>query len=378
VALTPSTLEAADAVLSDLPFAALVAAATLATLTLIRRRRPSVASKLVAGVLLGATFWVRYAGAGVVVGALGGLVVASRWKVVVRRARRFWPVAAAAIAVVVPLLVRNIDAMGHAFGIRKENGTNPLIHLRLAGLGSFAWIHDAQLVVHAWPVRLALLWAVRIAVICLAVAFFRLRLWRRREPVLLFAILFSYAGVMVGAAASIEFNSLDEARFWIPIWFLTALVVLSTATRAGLRKELRFVAPALGVAAVYAGLYGWNLRATLPTADRPRELSTPAWQAASALMPAANVCGVLANDIRPLLVHRSLPPSAPLPDTLAELDAWLRSRPHLCIAYVKTWLPHSTAQYRKPQLALLATLQRRRRVKLIVQSPLLDVYRIVR
>lgn len=52
------------------------------------------------------------------------------------------------------------------------------------------------------------------------------------------------------------------------------------------------------------------------------------------LLPRRSHCRLLANDARPLLVHRELGPVSNLPVTRAQFDAALAAHPRLCVAVV--------------------------------------------
>ncbi len=354
VALQPSTLVTVDAVLSDLPFAAATLCSVLLATALVRERRPRL--QVACGVALGVTFLFRYAGQGVILGVVLGLLAARRGSLWTRLTQ-FVPLFAALAAVTVPLLVRNRLVSGSLMGDRSVHYNGFHENIVRAAAGSVQWLADAGLLPGrpSWTERLE----VAVPVLCFCVLCVGMRIWRSNYVRLIALTFAGYVATMVVAATFSDFNPLTEVRFWVPTWALGAVLASRVVGRARTKWQLAFTGPIVILGLVCLCRFASAANAHFPSARLPREFSAPRWQALAARVPPARVCSLLSNDVRPMLVQRPLPPSKTLPGSLVDLEATLRAHPRLCIAFLKRPLPRSTEPARGSQMLLLATLHAR-------------------
>jgi hypothetical protein len=119
-------------------------------------------------------------------------------------------------------------------------------------------------------------------------------------------------------------------------------------------------------------------RLDLADARKPTRLSAPEFVEAANALPDPSECGLLANELRPFLIHRPLAPSEDLPLTVEAFDEAARGHGPICIVYVRTSIPNSVLRRGPKQRALIGALKRADRLRDLRHTPVVDVYRLVR
>jgi hypothetical protein len=377
VALMPSTLGATEAVLSDLPFAAFVLLAAALVLAQARLPRPSLLRAVVTGTAVAWTFWLRYAGAGVVVGLLAGMLLVRRGVPFKDRARALLTTAVTVAVIDGLLLVRNYANHGDLAGGRVYQASSKWLRVWQAARGVLLWAADAGPPSEGHlPVGVMYTLAT-VAAAGVLVALIRGGAYRSDAVTVLGSTLSGFLVAMVVAASYSQFNDLREPRFWLVTWPLSAAFVVAVFANVspGVARWFLLPAGALGLlcGAVFLGSFG----AGLSRAWEPEELSAEVWDRSAALLPRPEACGLLSNDIRPFLVHRGVAPSARMPVDIRGVNRARATGP-LCIAFVKARVPHSASRYAKEQLAVIQALKKARRLRVLGRDDLVDVYRLVR
>ncbi|HEX4338071.1 MAG TPA: hypothetical protein VH062_19310 [Polyangiaceae bacterium] len=367
VALMPAMLTATDAVLSDLPFTAVVSVATFLLVRLASLPRPSLRDELACGVALSSCFWFRYAGIGIVVGGLAGLFLCATNASLRERAARVKVPFFVVLAATSLLVVRNWHFKAGTFGTRPFHVTGFWRHLELAIDG----IIGCALVAARFRVALEAVLATWIVI----GVFMGARGAAKSSAVrLLAAVLVSYFATMLASATLTDFNLLDEERFWLPVCSLLLLLLVAVAFATELRLARAYTAVIAVPMAVATMGFVVRFVVSLPRAHRLNGLSAREWYRAATEVPDNAVCELVTNDARPFLVHRSIAPSASLPTDVTSFRKLAHEHRKLCIAFVKRDLPRSTAGYANDQLLVIGELERHHRLKRLASDAYVEVY----
>ena len=379
-AIQPSTLDNLNALLSDLPFAAI---ALLNTLWAVRLSRAAPASRgaLVAfGGALAIMVLARYAGALYIPGLLLALAIA-----MARQERPLWEIARAQFFIalsfsagVVVWVVRNRQYGPEPFGERTLQDGRILPELGRALHGAFTWWLDVsgiceELGAARW-VRLGTL----VALGCvLVLAFGR----SRARDGLLFTWLpaSAYLLAMALLAARMHFDPLNSSRFWVSIWPLMFLSMLSLCAGAEALWQ-RVPAALLGLTllgALFA--YGHDLQEELPGARLKRGLLSESWRRAAQMLPESSECRLFVMDARPFMLHRMLGPTSDIPQAIEDIDRSLQNYPAVCLAVLHKRLHLSAgAERQRPrEMQLVHELIARGRTQLWHSGEGVTVYRLL-
>jgi hypothetical protein len=140
----------------------------------------------------------------------------------------------------------------------------------------------------------------------------------------------------------------------------------------------------VGGMALTAALFLVSFLQALPRAGRPGGLLRGDLKALAKLVPPPSRCRLLMNDARPLLVHRELGPTSPLPSSRRAFEAALADHQRLCVAVVgkSQWgTPGSRAPRRRHKsyrgVPLVHALVESNRLHPIVELPNLRIYEAV-
>jgi hypothetical protein len=244
--------------------------------------------------------------------------------------------------------------------------------------GAFSWWHvmremATQLEIeHLLPAATA--W---MGCVCLALAFSNFR--RAREALLLTLLpCVSYFILMMFVAARVQFDRIENARFWIPIWPLSFLAV--SALIAACTQVWSRIASVVLNAAMAAMLLGQSivLRRNLPSALEARGLLSQRWQKASAALPEPEECRLFVTDVRPFMLHRDLGPTSEIPLTRDDFEAAASLHPSLCVATLSKRLrvSRTAEQRRKQQTVVIDALLADGRLERLARRAGVTLYRV--
>ncbi|HKP56752.1 MAG TPA: hypothetical protein VJV78_08530 [Polyangiales bacterium] len=379
-AMLPSTRRALDLLLSDLPLATFALLASCLSIRLARARRPSWALRIGLGVCFGAIFLVRYAGALL----LPGLVLATFWTMRVR-SRSFWlacwqlaPTCAILVITVAVWIARNLKFGPEPFGERffAEGVLSEQLHS--AWLGMFSWLRQLEDPQHLGPTAPAIRWLPRIALLsALALAFLA---WRpvKRSLILLGLPAIAYLVLMACAASRVDFDGIDNPRFWVATWPSCFLIILMLALRARRRRLLPLQLLAGAMIALVLVVFAPDAVRRLEGAPILRGLLSARWMQASLALPPPETCRLFVMDPRPFMLHRALGPASGIPLSLAEFDAVAPLHRSLCLATLnhRLTLSRSAEQRRSQQTAVVDALLAQSRIVKTAEQFGVTVYRV--
>jgi hypothetical protein len=378
-AVLPGTLHWLDALLSDLPCATFFLLNLRFAAWVMRADPPSLGLRFGWGLCLAFMVLLRYAGLLFIPGLLVACVLGMQARrTLVVRAFSLWPTLLSCGLGVWAWNLRNQRLASEAFGDWIAASSEVLPHAERAAFGVFVWIHpllrEAQALGLGQPLQL-LLWAAALSLLPLLAASAR---GARRELGLLLLAALGYYALMVATAATRLIASLDETRFWVPIWAMTFLTFLVVIARAQPRWCLPFKIVLLTALACALGLFGRAAYRALPEANQPRRLLEERWARAAAVLPEPRECRPFIMDPRPFMLHRALPPTSTIPDTFAEFEAAARHFPAVCLIVTdgRLLLSKSAERRRVAIDAVLATLREQDRVWRSARGDGVAVYRL--
>ena len=350
--LHPAVLQMLDTIGSDLPGAALWAAAVWLTLRLIAR--PGLDLRQAAGVaaLMGLAILVRWSALYLAIALAAGLFVAAapRWS---RgdRLRGALVLLLGALGLAAPWMARNYLATETLVGYRRIHLSNPLAVALDALRGIASGPVDGFAPVAWTPLGTAALLAA-LPVLALAGR----RAWQHEPARLAVVSAPVFVALLVLSAAVSPIDPLHAARFWLPLWPLLGAILLGAlATLDAPTARVAVGALAL-LLAFAAGRFGVAFVGGLDGARTGRDFLQPSLAASAPLHYLRQAGGrtLLSNDPRVVLIHASAPLVHDLPE--ADLLRPLLRRPVAILLFTQTMTPRIESRL-AAQRRMLADLQ---------------------
>jgi hypothetical protein len=368
-------LSSLDAVLSDLPFAALASAAVLALVRIERRRAPDPRLYVLLGLLLGAASLVRWAGLYLLAGVLGAVVLSGRAESRLRAGlARAVLVAGGAGLLIGPWLVRNLLLAGSLAGpqrVETQNGFK-LAGAALRGLAKLMFPYEAAFAGTPWLGALgypSFAVAALLFVALLVVG----RPAKLRVARSLLVVAAGYWLLMVASAALGLLYPATSARFWLILPGLliaaSAAIVEQGSLPAAWRGRARIALVAILVLAVFPQV---TLTATgLERADRRRGWLSDSLRDSAPIRFVRALdagCRVLANEQRLVLVYYERAPVYRLPSELDEARRALQGAEPVCLVLITREHASRPDPKLASQRSVASALEREGRIRLAVRD----------
>jgi hypothetical protein len=377
----PAVLRAADAILSDLPFAVLSTIAFGLAVRVVEREKPSRAAISGLALALAGASLVRWAGLYLTVALAIGLLAT-----LPGRDRPGGTVRITLGVVALPLLAvgaslaRNALLAGSWTGPR-EAADIPLWELATDAARGIGAGFLASRAAFDHP-ELAFLYRACGTLGALGFVWILVRggAWRERAPRLLLYGAIVYAFFILASASLSTMDRLSQPRFWIALWPLLGAAGLAILVRSSSYGWLRATtAGLLCVSLLVAGhAFSGELAASFPRPEARRGLLDPGWLRTAPVRLAleqGDRCTLLSNDPRVLIAHADLGPLYTLPVSLEEIEPVLGSDTPLCIAYFSRRMAPSVERRRSGNRAVLAALQSRGTIELVARDRVGEFWR---
>jgi|GEM_PF-6456148 len=378
-ALQPASRGWMDAVLSDLPWATFALLSVWLGLKVMRATEPSLRLRFMWGLSLWWVVLVRYAGLLFLPSLVGAVVLGMRarapfWK----RPLLLWPALLPAALGIGLWNLRNKHVSDRPLGGWQFASSDIAQHFARATRAVTTWAHEAQDIATKLGLNGPLFWLLIAALVSLLPLIVLSLRSHWRELLLVVASASGYFGALVFTASVTVIAKLSESRFWIVTWPLTWLAILIVVSAARPRWCLPF--KVVVISAVLA-LYAYQTYLDAPQARRQRGTLDPAWARVAAHLPEPETCKVFANDPRPLMLHRALPPTSTIPLNMAEFEAAVqRGGGDWCVVVTEPTkrlrLSSSAERRRRNQNEVIEALKAQKRLKPITRQPGFAVFQL--
>jgi hypothetical protein len=381
-ALQPASRGWMDAVLSDLPWATFALLSVWLGLKVMRATEPSLGLLFMWGVSLWWVVLVRYAGLLFLPSLVGAVVLGMRahapfWK----RPLLLWPALLPAALGIGLWNLRNKHVSDRPLGGWQFASSEIAQHFARATRAVTTWINEAQQIAAKLGLDVPLFWLLTAALVSLLplIVFSVRSHWR--ELLLVVASAGGYFSALVFTASVTVIAKLSESRFWIVTWPLTWLAILVVVCAARPSWCMPFKVVVLGWLSAVLGLYAYQTYLDAPQARRQRGTLDPAWARVAAQLPGPETCKVFANDPRPLMLHRALPPTSTIPLNMAEFEAAVqRGGGNWCVVVTEPTkrlrLSSSAERRRRNQNEVIEALKAQKRLKPIIRRPGFAVFQL--